>query len=73
MDTKVLARKLESLARTINHLVSLASYLTLEMQQARRDAAIHSAPKSLSNIAKIKLRSTPFILDSLFGGQIDEI
>ena len=44
MDTKVLARILESLARTINHSVSFASYLTLEMQQARRDAAIRSAP-----------------------------
>ena len=73
MDTKVLARILESLARTTNHSVSLASYLTLEMQQARRDTAIHSAPKSLSDIAKMKLRSTSFISDSLFGGQIDEI
>ena len=61
MDTKVLARILESLARTINHVVSLASYLILEMQQARRDAAIRSAPKSLSDIAKMKLRSTLFI------------
>ena len=41
------------------------------MQQARRDA-IRSAPKSLSEIAKMKLRSTLFISDSLFGGQIDE-
>ena len=73
MDTKVLARILESLACTINHSVLLASYLTLGMQQARKDAAIHSAPKSLSDIAKMKLRSTPFISDSLFGGRIDEI
>ena len=73
MDTKVLARILEYLACPINHLVSLASYLTLEKQQARRDAAIRSAPKSLSDIAKMKLRSTPFISDSLFGGQTDEI
>ena len=72
MDTKVLARILESLAHTINHWVSLASCLTLEMQQARRDP-ICSAPKSLSEIAKMKLRSTPFISDSLFGGQRDEI
>ena len=73
MDTKVLVRILESLALTINHSVSLAPYLTLEIQRARRDAAICSAPKSLSEIAKIKLRSTPFISDSLFGVQIEEI
>ena len=73
MATKVLSRILESLASTINHLVSLASYRTLEIQQARRDAAICSAPKSLSEITKMKLRSTPFISDSLFGGQIDKI
>ena len=73
MDTKVLARILESIVRTINHSVSLASYLTLEPQQTREDAAICSAPKSLSEIAKMILRSTPFISGSLFGGQIDEI
>ena len=55
MDTKVLARILESLAHTINHSVSLDSYLTLAMQQAKRDAAIRSAPESLSEIAKMNL------------------
>ena len=56
MDTKVLARILECFALNINYSVSLASYLTLEIQQAKRDATICSAPKSLSDIIKMKLR-----------------
>ena len=69
----MLKRILESLAMSINHSVSLASYLTVEIQQARREAAIRSAPKSLSDLAKIRLRSAPIVSESLFAGKIDEI
>lgn len=73
MDPPMLKRILESLAMSINHSVSLASYLTVEIQQARREAAIRSAPKSLSDLAKIRLRSAPIVSESLFAGKIDEI
>ncbi|MCG7878353.1 MAG: hypothetical protein JAY75_14405 [Candidatus Thiodiazotropha taylori] len=73
LDPPMLKRILESLAMSINHSVSLASYLTVEVQQARREAAIRSAPKSLSDLAKIRLRSAPIISESLFAGKIDEI
>ena len=66
-------RILESLAMSINHSVSLASYFTVEIQQARREAAIRSAPKSLLDLAKIRLRSAPIVSESLFAGKIDEI
>ena len=73
MDPKMLGRILEALATSINHSVSLASFLTIEIQQARRDIAIRSASKSLSDMAKTRLRSTPFNSDTLFGGRIDEV
>ena len=73
MDPPMLKRILESLAMSINHSVSLASYLTVEIQQARREAAIRSAPKSLWDLAKIRLRSAPIVSESLFAGKIDDI
>ena len=73
MDPKMLGRILEALATSINHSVSLTSFLTIEIQQARRDIAIRSASKSLSDMAKTRLRSTPFNSDTLFGGRIDEV
>lgn len=73
IDPAMLKRILKSLALSINHSVSLASYLTTEVLQARREAAIHSAPKSLSDIAKNQLRSVPIVSDSLFGGKVNEI
>ena len=48
----MLGRILEVLATSVNHSVSLASFLTIEIQQARRDIAIRSASKSLSDMAK---------------------
>lgn len=72
-DCTLLLRILEALAKSINASVSLASILTTEMVQMRREAAIRSAPKSLSDMAKNKLRSTPFNSPTLFGGKIEQV
>ena len=69
----MLKRILKSLAMSINHSVSPDSYLTVEIQQARREAAIRSAPKSLSDLAKIRLRSASIVSEYLFAGKIDVI
>lgn len=73
IDSKMLERILQALATSINHSVSLASFLTIEIQQARRDAAIRTASKTLSDVAKNDLRSSPFNADTLFAGRIDKI
>ena len=72
LNPNMLSRLLESLAMSIKHSVSLASCLTIELQQARRDAAIHSS-KILTDEAKTELRGTPFVNETLFGGQINEV
>ena len=67
LNPSVLKRILESFAASITHSVSLVSLLTVEVQQARREATIRSAPKSLSDLAKIQLGSVTIISDTLFG------
>ena len=51
----------------------MVSFLTVELQQTRRDAAIQSAAKSLSLEAKNQLRNILIGSKILFGGQIDSI
>ena len=71
-NPNMLSMILESLSMAIKHSVSLASILTIQVQQARRDAAIHSS-KILLDQAKDDLRNIPFANDTLFGGRINDI
>ena len=63
----MLGRILEALATSNNHSVSCFSYI--EIQRARRDMTLF-ASKSLSDMAKNRLRLTSFYSDTLPGGII---
>ena len=73
LNPKMLSQILESLSLSVKHAVGMVSFLTVELQQTRRDAAIQSAAKSLSLEAKNQLRNIPIASKTLFGGQIDSI
>ena len=73
LNPKILSQILESLSLSVKHAVGMVSFLTVELQQTRRDAAIQSAAKSLSLEAKNQLRNIPIASKTLFGGQIDSI
>ena len=48
LNPKMLSQILESLSLSVKHAVGMVSFLTVDIQQTRRDAAIQSAAKSLS-------------------------
>ena len=73
LDPKLLERTLDSLSVAIRDSIGVASLMAVGLQQARRDAAIHSASKSLTDESKQSLRNVPITSSKLFGGEIDEI
>ena len=73
LDPKLLERTLDSLSVAIRDSIGVASLMAVGLQQARRDAAIHAAPKSLTDESKQSLRNVPITSSKLFGGEIDEI
>ena len=73
LNPKMLSQILDSLSLSVKHAVGMVSFLTVELQQTRRDAAIQSAAKSLSLEAKNQIRNIPIASKTLFGGQIDSI
>lgn len=73
LDPRFLNRLLDSLSITIKDSIGVASILSVALQQARRDAAIQAATRSLTDLAKNDLRKVPVTGKFLFGGQIEEI
>ena len=73
MDPKILSRILESLSSSIKDAIGLSAFTAIGLQQVRREAAIHAAPRSLTDQAKKRLRKIPFASQSLFGEKVDEI
>ena len=73
LDPKLLERTLDSLSVAIRDSIGVASLMAVGLQQARRDAAIHSASKSLTDEYKQSLRNVPITSSKLFGGEVDEI
>ena len=66
LNPKMLSQILESLSLLVKHAVGMVSFLTVELQQTRRDAAIQSAAKSLSLEAKNQLRNIPIASKTQF-------
>ena len=60
MDSRVLQRILESLANSIKDAIGLATFQTCSILQTRREVALNSAHKSLTDIAKKKLKVSSF-------------
>ena len=73
MDTRILTKILESVSIAIRDCFSISTVQALALQQTRREAAISSASKPLSEMTKQKLRSVPLNSSLLFGNQIEEI
>ena len=73
MDVKVLSQLLESTSIGIKDAMSIACVQALELQQLRREAAISSASRSLTEDSKQRLRAVPLNSKLLFGGQLDTI
>ena len=73
MDTRILTKILESVSIDIRDCISISTVQALALQQTRREAAISSASKPLSEMTEQKLRSVPLNSSLLFGGQIEEI
>ena len=73
LDPKLLERTLDSLSVAIRDSIGVASLMAVGLQQARRDAAIRSASKSLTDESKQSLRNVPITSSKLFGGEVDEI
>ena len=73
MDPKILSRILESLSSSIKDAIGPSAFTAIGLQQVRREAAIRTAPRSLTDQAKKRLRKIPFASQSLFGGKVDEI
>ena len=71
LDPTFLARLLEPLSRSIKDTIGLSTFLTVSLQQARREAAIHSAPRTEES--KKKLRKIQISAKHLFVDKIEEI
>ena len=65
----MLKRLLSSIVSCLKHSSSVAVILTVELLQARREAAIERS-KILTEATKNKLRSVPIFSEFLFGGQV---
>ena len=63
------APMLSSIVSCLKHSSSMAVILTVELLQARREAAIERS-KILTEATKNKLRSVPIFSEFLFGGQV---
>ena len=69
LDAPMLKRLLSSIVSCLKHSSSMAVILTVELLQARREAAIERS-KILTEPTKNKLRSVPIFSEFLFGGQV---
>ena len=69
LDAPMLKRLLSSIVSCLKHSSSMAVILTVELLQARREAAIEGS-KILTEATKNKLRSVPIFSEFLFGGQV---
>ena len=69
LDAPMLKRLLSSIVSCLKHSSSMAVILTVELLQARREAAIERS-KILTAATKNKLRSVPIVSEFLFGGQV---
>ena len=69
LDAPMLKRLLSSIVSCLKHSSSMAVILTVELLQARREAAIERS-KILTEATKNKLRSVPVFSEFLFGAQV---
>ena len=69
LDAPMLKRLLSSIVSCLKHSSSMAVILTVELLQARREAAIQRS-KILTEATKNKLCSVPIYSEFLFGGQV---
>ena len=69
LDAPMLKRLLSSIVSCLKHSSSMVVILTVELLQARREAAIERS-KILTEATKNKLRSVPIFSEFLFGGQV---
>ena len=69
LDAPMLKRLLSSIVSCLKHSSFMAVILTVELLQARTEAAIERS-KILTEATKNKLRSFPIFSEFLFGGQV---